>query len=1464
MNGGRIDSYHTLCSLILGLFIIISSLVGPAIIRNLAEKSAPPTAASIEPATFSELYDHPGADIDPRMFFDEVDQFHFFENRGQVEDSGILYTFHTGELSIGFKTGGYVMTICDEVGGFSMIHITFLGSVSIDPIGEGLKEHRTNRFVGNDPDNWITGISSFDSIAYHELYPGIDLIFSISEDGLKYDWIIDVGVDPSLIRESITGPDSLTTSVDDDGSLIITTPTGTITENKPFSYQIRGDVQDEVPSGFLIERENVVSYQIGEYDHTRELIIDPLIGGTFLGTSSGERISAVVTDHDDNIIVLGYSHSSNFPTTPDAYTHLSDRAEIFIAKFDPRLRKLQFSTMIGGWHNDFAPNLVVDDEGCVYVATSVMSDDFPTTSGSFQPVMNGSVSGVIFKLSSDGSELVFSTFIGGEYYASYADLVLDDDKNIIAAGTNGDIFIVRLSADGSRILDSIEFGGNMMETLNDICRDDEGNIYLTGYTTSVDYPTTDGCFQPVKKGGDQIQGQANEAYVTKVSRDLSTIIYSTFLGGNVSDAGYGIEVDLTGCAVVTGCTSSDNFPTTPGCYNDTYGNVGDAFISKLNHNGTALVYSTYISSPDAENDMGIAIAIDSRGNACIQGQTYSHNFPTTSGCFQPAFPGGGRHDLASCFVLIMDPNGSLLYSTYASGGGEDFAEGIAVDGQDSIVVIGSIRLEPTFIPTLPGCYDMMGHMNDGFILTFNPTLYPLPEITLDPLTPHLDTDHIRLTGSVQSDSSVLQYIWTVDDVEVWNGTDPECILSHLPPGIHTIRFGAINMAGFWKETDEQELIIHSRPTALILPPSATTYRDTDSIALSGAGFDDGTIEFYSWRIGSSYVNTSDPSLILSPLSAHSLPSGQHSIGFRVRDNFGIWSNETTIDLTIVTWPQAVILPFPQEIYATDESIPFRCESSDGRAITQIEWSSSIDGPLFTGAMTTINLTGLTRGQHIIELRIRDEWGFWSNASEAILIITWRPSALIKSVTPDPALTTSLVEFLGTGIDDTTVTTYHWESDIQGVLTQSPEADLTFTGLDPGTHSITLTVQDDHGYWSDPDTIKLVVTERPVAFIDSLTPDPKVTDEPLELSAHGSDDGTIIGYSWSSSIDGDLGTVSEPSVSFFNLSVGNHTISLVVCDDLGFWSEPVTTPLTVHERPEAEIYSVSPSATLVGSPITFHGQGSDDGSVTDFLWSSDRDGVLNTQAEFTASSLSRGDHTIAFMVRDDLGVWSEPVTRVLVVMSRPISVITNISHSSALLGKRVSFSGYGIDDGSITEVRWISSIAGSIGSERMFTTSSLPTGHHLITFQAKDEHGLWSEGDVRPLIIHTRPTAEIVTVLPLVPTTERVLTCVGRGFDDGEILRYQWNSSIDGELFNGSWEKAQISPLSSGTHTISLRVQDEFGIWSDEVVVEIEVREPESEQNDDSTALIFAGVLVIAGLACILAIVIRLPGSKFKP
>jgi hypothetical protein len=355
--------------------------------------------------------------------------------------------------------------------------------------------------------------------------------------------------------------------------------------------------------------------------------------------------------------------------------------------------------------------------------------------------------------------------------------------------------------------------------------------------------------------------------------------------------------------------------------------------------------------------------------------------------------------------------------------------------------------------------------------------------------------------------------------------------------------------------------------------------------------------------------------------------------------------------------------------------------------------------------------------------------------------------------------------------------------------------------------------------------------KPIAYIDSITPNPALEGATITFTGHGEGDGTIEDHEWTSNLQGFLG--DDATIQYTGLLVGNHEISFKVQNDNGIWSDPTTTNLRINTPPEAKIDSISPSKPNVGESVTFKGSGEDDGEIVGYSWASDVNGFLSNSDSFSYSGLSPGPHVISFSVLDADGVWSDDKTRSLYVNQYPVATIEFVDPDETIVGELVAFKGSGTDDGSITGYNWESDIDGFLSSKAEFTIFSLSTGVHSISFTVKDNRNVWSQPDHWTVMIlevpeNIPPIAVIDTVSPAKIEEGEQVTFIGFGIDDdGTIKEYFWESDLDGIL---SDERSfSTSELTDGIHKISFSVRDNSGDWSEaaEVLVEVEEKEEDS-------------------------------------
>lgn len=335
-----------------------------------------------------------------------------------------------------------------------------------------------------------------------------------------------------------------------------------------------------------------------------------LLYSTYLGGKNSDAAHSIAIDIDDNAYITGSTYSENFPVTSGAYqTRYGDSGNAFITKIKTGAglskvstadSNLIYSTYLGGRGNDYGRSIAVDNDGNAYITGETKSFNFPITSGAYQTKYGGS-DAFITKLNAVGSDLIYSTFLGGNDY---------DEGQAITV-------------------------------------DEEGNTYITG-EAGYNFPTTSGAYQTKYGGG------AADAFMTKLNAIGSKLIYSTYLGGSEKEEGFSIAVDEEGNAHTVGFTYSNNFPTTSGSHQTKFGGHSDAFMTKLNITGDKLIYSTYLGGNNG--DTGISIAIDSDGYAYITGATNSQNFPVTSGAYQTKNY-SDRDSYTDAFITKLDMGG---------------------------------------------------------------------------------------------------------------------------------------------------------------------------------------------------------------------------------------------------------------------------------------------------------------------------------------------------------------------------------------------------------------------------------------------------------------------------------------------------------------------------------------------------------------------------------------------------------------------------------------------------------------------------------------------------------------------------------------------------------------------------------------------------------------------------------------
>jgi hypothetical protein len=510
-----------------------------------------------------------------------------------------------------------------------------------------------------------------------------------------------------------------------------------------------------------------VAFEIASYDPTKPLVIDPVLRySTYLGGSVGDAANAVAVDADGNAYVTGTTVSIDFPTANAYQANCSwadDCRDVFVTKLNAAGSSPVYSTYVGGGGYSLGLEIAVDSSGNAYVTGHTSSRHFPTLNA-FQTTRNGFWDAFVFKLDPTGAALLYSTFLGGSgneaawdgksaaiavdsagnaYVTGTTDTADFPTKNAIqsyAGGTCGtppdqtfpcpDAFVAKFNTNLSgadSLVYSTYLGGSGSDKGYDIAVDPVGNAYVTGVTRSIDFPTTPGAFQTA------LTGDGAKGFVTKLD-SMGSLVYSTFLGGDRGEKAEGIAVDAAGNAYITGGTNSTNFPTLNAFQPQLGGgwcilglgfeyDCDDEFVTKLNPQGSGLVYSTYLGGSGGEH--APAIAVDSSGSVYVAGGTFiTDDFPMADpiqGHYAGGMCGEGP-DAYACFdatVSKLSPSGELVFSTYLGGTGDDGGSGIAVDPSGNIYVAGGTGSTDFPITTAAFQSTLRGG-NDAFVVKIAP------------------------------------------------------------------------------------------------------------------------------------------------------------------------------------------------------------------------------------------------------------------------------------------------------------------------------------------------------------------------------------------------------------------------------------------------------------------------------------------------------------------------------------------------------------------------------------------------------------------------------------------------------------------------------------------------------------------------------------------------------------------------
>ena len=596
-------------------------------------------------------------------------------------------------------------------------------AVRVEP-GEELG-YRSSYFLGNDPTRWRSDVPNYAGIVYRDLYPGVDLVFDGAGGALRYRF--ESASEAAVARVSVryTGAAGL---VRRDGRMLAETRWGTLVP-----------VVSAIP---LASRDHRDAGTTGDALHAAASPVT-LDYSTYVAGSQEDVAWDIAVDGNSAAYVVGQTRSVDFPVVNGYDLSFGGVSDVFVLKLSPDGSVIQHSTYVGGSNTDVGRSIYLDlygnvyVSGDVYVAGHTSSTDFPEVNA-YGSGNNGLTDWFVLRLSPDLDVLEYSTYFGGsshEYPRGLHVMTVGTSALVTVAGYTqssnmptmqafqsaygggtGDGFIARFDFTGGVIslVYATYLGGGAGDVIQDVAVDAAGNMYVTGHTYSGNFP--------LASPFDATLGGGRDAFISKLD-DQGSLLYSTYLGGGFDEQGWGIVVDAGGNIYASGHTTSSDFPTTSGAFDQTYAGGWDTYVVMFSPDGQMQQYGTLLGGMANDWNEG-RLAVNAAGAACVAGYTLSDDFP-----IQNPFSGtrAGQRDV---YVAKVSPLGDALrFGTYIGGTGNDYGYGIAIDPSGAVYVVGQtlsgdFPLENPAVPFYGGggdvfalrlypscCYGITGNIN---------------------------------------------------------------------------------------------------------------------------------------------------------------------------------------------------------------------------------------------------------------------------------------------------------------------------------------------------------------------------------------------------------------------------------------------------------------------------------------------------------------------------------------------------------------------------------------------------------------------------------------------------------------------------------------------------------------------------------------------------------------------------------
>ena len=1146
-----------------------------------------------------------------------------------------------------------------------------------------------------------------------------------------------------------------------------------------------GDPGNQVDCDFVQLGTSKYGFSVGDYDRTSPLVIDPLVNSTYLGGTGREHADSIALDGEGNVMVVGYTRSL----------------------------------------------------------------DFPVTGGALNNITSGGAIAFVSVLDADLSQLLYSTYIGGNDWDYGCDVGVDPSGNIYVAGittstnfpvTNGafqednagggDVFVSKISSDGTRLLYSTLIGGSAKDYASylpavSLVIDDVGAAYLSGSTASFNFPTTAGSTNTSLAGGE-------DAYICKLHPSGGSLVFSTYLGGTSYEYSYDLAVSDTGVSFICGATGSMDLPTTFGTYQEDHtGDWMDIFVCALSSDGTYLEYLTYVGSWG--NDDARSIAVDGNGAVYVHGFTSGPDFPTTTGAFQETPPGNG-----DTVLFKIDPDGEELeYSTHL--GGTNYEEGgdIAIDHLGNAYVSG--RTGSTDFPTTPGCdQKVLKGSYDAYVSVLSSELDELKFST------YLGVAGLDAPTGLAFDGNASLYVCGMTGSIGFPTTDDA----------YQRTFGG-DYDGFITRylLDVIDPVADAGPDIIIDQHETVGFNGSSS-------WDNLGIAKFSWsfnyRGNEAVLGGASPSFTFDD-------AGHYVVNLTIEDLVGniAWDlmNVTVMDIT----PPVAVAGLNVTITQYNTVVFDGSGSSDNVGLTGWKWAFQYSGTEVTLIGPAPSFLFQNAGIYEVTLNVTDLAGNW--AQDYIIVTVVDITAPVADAGRDLRIDQhETVDFDGTGShDNIAVANWTWTFIYGGENIILIGPDPTFTFDIPGDYDIGLRVRDDEGNWDeDGIVVEVTDTERPIAAAgEDLTID---QDQTIVFDgASSSDNVGIVSFEWSFDYDNTTIRLAGSGPNFFFHTAGTYTVMLVVNDETGNWASDFVT-VTVMDVTVPMADAGMDKVVDQHQVVIFDGSGSwDNSGIIRWTWEFSYKDTVFTLGGVKPSFLfdEAGDYEVILTVSDmyeneDSDVLSVTVIDITPPVPVPGEDQTVPQHTTVELNGTGSSDNIGIEQWEWSLVQGGAKV--TLPGEIQSFIFTIP-GSYQVTLTVVDEAGNVARADMTVVVRDTTPPVATALEDRTVDAGTRESFDGSASTDNVMITSYEWTIEFEGssspDMLVG--EVIVYSFDRSGEYEITLTVSDAEGNVDTQTFTV-------TAEGGISMVLVLAIVIIVVLVATVLLLKMKKGGEEQSP